>query len=720
MSVRMKKRLLTYLWLCLACCLYTQAQNTIGTNRNAFNNGRDANGNQIDPNMQPKSFKNDSTEIETAAPKLFQWRISESLGNQIMTEVDTVALNFQNMNMEEGMTGHYSILGNMGSPRLSHVFADRQFDTAPTIFLQPLTGFYKRSDQMIFTNSNIPYTNLSYWPNGNKITGEDRFKAYFSMNMNKRMAFGFNFDYQYGRGYYANQATSNFNAAVFASYMGKHYQLHAMYNNYYFKQNENGGITDDGYITDPEGKAEGSKTYESNNIPVRLESSSNRNHNMSVYLSHRYRIGFTRETIELVDKPKEEEKPQPRRRSLLTQQQEALEVNDSLQQETPKDTIIKEEFVPVTSFIHTFKIERSRHSFFSQDLDSLPPALLNQKETADSTVRISVKNVFGISLLEGFNKYAKAGLTAYLSHEYSKYTLMNMDTSLEDPRNVKYTEQELYLGGELAKREGNLLHYNVIGELGLAGVAKGQFKLDASAGLNVKLGKDTISLKVHGYMKKTLPSFYMRHYHSNHYVWDYEDMEKEMRMRLEGELNFPLTRTNLKAGVETIKHYTYFDSNAISTQDGGTIKVANATLTQNFKLGILHLDNEVTWQKSNSDVLPLPTWTLYHNLYILTKIAKKVLNVQLGADVRYFSEYYAPTYAPALQQFHLQQEEGKMKIGNYPVINVYANFQLKRTRFFVMFYHVNEGMGSRKYFYAPHYPINPRLLKFGVSWNFYD
>ena len=88
-----------------------------------------------------------------------------------MTEVDTVALNFQNMNMEEGMTGHYSILGNMGSPRLSHVFADRQFDTAPTIFLQPLTGFYKRSDQMIFTNSNIPYTNLSYWPNGNKITG---------------------------------------------------------------------------------------------------------------------------------------------------------------------------------------------------------------------------------------------------------------------------------------------------------------------------------------------------------------------------------------------------------------------------------------------------------------------------------------------------------------------------------------------------------------------
>ena len=191
-------------------------------------------------------------------------------------------------------------------------------------------------------------------------------------------------------------------------------------------------------------------------------------------------------------------------------------------------------------------------------------------------------------------------------------------------------------------------------------------------------------------------------------------------MRVEGDIDFPLTGTNLKAGIENIKHYTYLNSKALPTQANGSIKVANATLTQNFRVGIFHLDNEITWQKTSSDVLPLPTWNLYHNLYILTKIAKKVLNVQLGADVRYFSEYYAPDYAPALQQFHLQDGTNRIKIGNYPVVNVYANLQLKRTRFFVQLYHVNEGMGSRRYFYAPHYPINPRLLKFGVSWNFYD
>ena len=709
----MYKRLFI-LVLCAACCGNMLAQNNFGNNnRNMLNNGRDANGNQIDPNAQPDSFRNDSTEVETAAPKLYQWRVSENLGNRIMTEVDTVALNFQNMNLDEGMTGHYSMLGNMGSPRLSHVWADRQYDTAPTMFMEPLTGFYKRSDQMVFTNSNIPYTNLSYWPTGNKITGEDRFKAYFSMNMNRRFAFGFNFDYQYGRGYYANQATSNFNAALFASYMGKHYQMHAAYNNFYFKQNENGGITDDEYITNPEKKAEGRKSYESNNIPVRLESSSNRNHNMSIFLTHRYRLGFMREVIELVDKPTNN------RRGKANSQVE-LEENDSLPVVVPKDTIRREELVPVTSFIHTFKLERSRHSFSSQDMDSLPPALINLNQTADSTVRLSIKNVFGVALLEGFNKYAKAGLTAYLSHQYNRYTLMNPDAELLNPQNIKYTEHELYIGGELAKREGSLIHYNINGEVGVAGIAAGQFRLDGTADVNLKLFNDTVRVKAHAYLRNTLPSFYMRHYISNHYQWDNEDFNKEMRMRIEGEIDFPYTGTNLKAGIETIKHYTYLNSNALPQQTEGSVKVANVTLTQNFRLGIFHLDNEITWQKSSSDVLPLPTWNLYHNLYILTKIAKKVLNVQLGADVRYFSEYYAPTYAPALQQFHLQDETNHIKIGNYPVVSVYANFQLKRTRFFAMFYHINEGMGSRRYFYAPHYPINQRLFKLGVSWNFYD
>ena len=470
--------------------------------------------------------------------------------------------------------------------------------------------------------------------------------------------------------------------------------------------NENGGITDDRYITRPEEMEDvGGNQY----IPVRLEETSNRNHDFFVYLTHRYRLGFHRE----VTKIEETQDPVARRKA----ERDSTAI--------PKDTLIVEEFVPVTSFIHTFKIERSNHRFRSGSEPTGADAIydntyLQEGFSRDSTLALSVKNVLGISLLEGFNKYAKAGLTAYISHKFSRYTLMNMDTTIANPRPVHYDEQEVFVGGELSKRQGKLLHYNVNGEIGLAGEAIGQFKVNGDIDLNFRLGKDTVNFYARGHVSNLLPSFYMRHYHSNHFTWDNDDMKKEFRTGVEGELNIDRWGTNLRAGMENIKNYTYFDQNALPAQHSGSVQVLSATLNQNFKLGIFHLDNEITWQKtSNASILPLPDFSLYHNFYLLTKLVK-VLTVQLGADVRYFTSYNAPAYMPATQQFHLQPEDDQVKIGGYPIVNAYLNIHLKRTRIFVMMYHVNAGMGNRQSFLVPHYPINPRLLKIGISWNFYD
>lgn len=680
-----------------------RAQNTLDPMNN-----RDQYGNQVDPNTLPDNLE-DSTnvEIQSLAPKLYQWQLSETLGNRTIMPADTTNLNFQNTNLVEGMYGHYNYLGNLGSPRMSRIFFDRR-DNEPTIFMEPFSSFFVRPDEVKFTNSNVPYTNLTYYKAGSKINGEERFKSYFSVNANKRLAFGFNFDYLYGRGYYANQSTSHFNAGLFASYIGEKYQMQAVYNNFFMKMNENGGIADDQYITKPENMSGGKKEYESSNIPVKLDNqspTSNRNKDFYVYLTQRYRLGFNRETTKIKDRP--------------TQNKRLLKDSTYV---APKDTLTIEEFVPVTSFIHTIKVERSRHQFRSNNepKDFYPNYYLNKSFSNDSTTAFSMKNVFGVALLEGFNKYAKAGLTAYISHKMSKYDLMNVDT-LSDMRRIQYTEQEVFVGGELAKREGKVLHYNVNGEVGLLDKAIGQFRVNGKLDLNFRLWKDSVNFYARGTISNTLPSFYMRHYHSNHYTWDNDNMEKEFRTRLEGEFNIARWGTNLRAGVENIKNYTYFNQKALPEQNGGNIQVLSATLTQNFRLGILHLDNEVTWQKtSNATALPLPDLSLYHNLYILTSIAKKVLTIQLGADVRYFSKYNAPAYTPAIQQFHLQPTDDQVEIGGYPIVNVYANLHLKRTRIFAMMYHVNAGMGSRNSFLVPHYPINPRLFKIGVSWNFYD
>lgn len=736
----MRRIVLTYIFLSVIGIWGAMAQNTL----NPMNN-RDRFGNQIDPNTQPDNLEDSTnTEIQSLPPKLYMWKLSETLGNRTIIPADTASLNFQSTNLVEGMFGHYNYLGNLGSPRLSRLFFERE-ESEPTIFMAPFSSFFTRPDQVLFTNSNVPYTNLTYYKAGNKVNGEERFKSYFSVNVNKQLAFGFNIDYLYGRGYYQNQSTSHFNAGLFGSYIGEKYQVQAVYNNFFLKMNENGGIADDQYITRPENMSGGKKEYESTTIPVKLEQSSNRNKDFYIYLTQRYRLGFTRrvrntqEGKPTVSAPKASSSPSSEAEISASNNDIALPndsiasksvstlaaANDSLPpvSTADNDSLFEEEFVPVTSFIHTLKVERSRHQFRSgSEPEGFFPEdyKLYKNYSNDSTTAFSVKNVFGIALLEGFNKYAKAGLTAYISHKFSRYDLMNTDT-LTDMRRIRYTEQEIFVGGELAKREGKLLHYNVNGEVGLVDKAIGQFRVNANLDLNFRLWKDTVNFYARGYVSNTLPSFYMRHYHSNHYNWDNDNMDKEFRTRVEGELNISHWGTNLRAGVENIKNYTYFNQSALPEQNGGNIQVLSATLKQDFRLGVFHLDNEVTWQKtSNETVLPLPQLSLYHNFYILTKLAKKVLTVQLGADVRYFTKYNAPAYAPGIQQFHLQPTDDLVEIGGYPIVNVYANLHLKRTRIFAMMYHVNAGMGSANSFLVPHYPINPRLFKIGVSWNFYD
>ena len=733
----MRRILLTYILLFVLGLLAVQAQQPFNTLDN-----RDRYGNQVDPSTQPDSLDT-GTDVQSIPPKLYMWQLSETLGNRTIVPADTLALNFQNTNLVGGMTGEYNFLGNLGSPRLSRIFFNRQ-DDEPTLFMSPYSSFFVRPDQVFFTNSNVPYTNLTYYKAGNKINGEERFKSYFSVNVNKRLAFGFNFDYLYGRGYYANQSTSHFNAGLFGSYIGERYQIQAVYNNFFMKMNENGGIANDGYITRPDTMAEGKKEYSSTTIPVKMEQTSNRNKDFYVYLTQRYRLGFKRRVLkEEAQNNSVQQRFSPAAPttsiassiapadslatdSLATDSLPAnnLAMGDNLSLDSlnsnhalPEDTNFVEEFVPVTSFIHTFKIERARHKYQSVSTPDENAYYNKQGVSRDSTTAFSVKNVFGIALLEGFNRYAKAGLTGYISHKFSRYDLMNADSMTVD----RFTEQEIYVGGELAKRQGKTLHYSIDGEVGIMDKAMGQFRVNGNMDLNFRLWKDTVNLIIRGFVKNTLPSFYMRHYHSNLHVWDNDNMEKEFRTRVEGELNIDRWGTNLRAGVENVKNYTYLNQKAVPEQNSGNIQILSATLKQNFRAGIFHLDNEVTWQKSsNETVLPLPQISVYSNLYLLTKLAKKVLTVQLGADVRYFTKYNAPAYTPSIQQFHLQPENDQVEIGGYPIVNVYANLHLKRTRLFAMYSHVNQGMGTRNSFLVPHYPINPSLLRIGVSWNFYD
>ena len=685
-------------------CVTLSAQQTIPNQFNQFGGSASGmDGNKYDRNGNPI----DTTAVidaSTVPIGLFAWKIDERLGNTFEAPVDTVQHAFQNTNDTGGPTGHYTYLGNLGAPHISHVFFERK-ETSQFFFTDPYDFTVKRPEDIVYTNTKSPFTNLTYYKQGDGRYGEERFKAYFAVNVNKRLGFGFDIDYTYGRGKYTSQSTALFNGNLFAYYRGDNYDMHFSFINENLKVAENGGIADDRYITHPLEMAEGRKTYATYDIPINLNDIWNKNTGYHAFLTHRYNLGFYRD---------------------ITQE---------------NDTVSRSEFVPVTSFIHTVKLDMNRRKYISYDKNQNQTYFQNNflgNDSTDVTKHLSIKNTVGVSLREGFNKWAKAGLTAFMSFEHRRFTLTDtLDGTAGRRIPTDHKENILSVGGQLIKEKGKTLHYNVLGEVALIGEDAGQFSIEGQGDLNFRLFGDTVRLIANAYVKNLNPTFYYRHFHSKHYWWDNNDLSKIMRTRIEGKLNIDRWRTQLKVGVENIKNYTYLDNTSVQVTDkqdkvsyknniavsqhSGNIQVFNAALRQDFKLGILHLDNEIVYQKSsNQQVLPLPDLVLYHNLYIQFGLAKKVLNIELGADVRYFTQYYAPDYAPAIGQFYLQNPDTRFKLGGYPLVNAYLTLHLKRTRIFVQMYNLIQGTGEKSYFLAPHYPLNPRILKLGLSWNFFD
>ena len=682
-----------------------------------------------------KDNPKDSTKSNTIVPReIHQWKVDRRFGNKMEINADTLQFMFQNWHLTEGVNGEYNYLGNMGTPRETRVYFNRP-TTSTYDFLQPYDYFYTTPDRFIFTDTKSPYTNLSYHSSGNKVDGDDRFRAYFTTNAGKHFGAGFLFDYLYGRGRYDKQSTSLINYSLFSFYRSDRYNYHLLASRYHMKQRENGGITDDRYITRPEDTDGGGSNMGTADIPVKLDATWSRNEVHNIFFTHNYNWGYYREKV-VPGKEVDEALILADTITGGVTEETKLAMTDSLKAmaavDLPDDSVAKE-FVNVARLAHTADISYLRHQYINHRLprnyyaDTFLP-----HDSLDNTTDLSIDNRIALSLCEGFKKWAFANIVAFAEYKYDRYILP--DTAAGNPSEYdrKYNEHSLYIGGEISSTRGKHLRYRAEGSTALAGADLGAFSLEGAVDCNFKLWKKDINISAKAFMKNNNPSFYYRHYHSEHFWWD-NDLAKEFKTRIEGGIEIPWSRTKLKASVENVKNYTYIANHSILApnrndylnrfnveQENGNIQVIAASLKQDFKYGILNLNTEVTYQySSNQDVLPLPALNAYANFYLKFVIAK-VLHTEIGADAWYFTSYYAPDYMPALGQFVQQNQENKIKIGNYPVATVYANFLLKTARFYVKYYHVNKGLGNSNYFLVPHHPMNPSVLWFGLSWNFYN
>lgn len=784
----------TRLVLAVAILLTATASNAVAQIDNRNGNQFDQ-FNQMSPdgNISQRSSRNmaDSLGTDKEIPKGIKvWTVDQRFGDRRQAELDTMSYMYPNTIFTTGLRGEYNTTGNLGAPRINRIFINRA-ETDQFLFTQPYDYIVSPVDQFHFTNTLSPFTNLDYNTAGNRTNGEDHFKAKFAVNAGKCLGVGFNVDYMYGRGFYSSQSTSHFKYLMYGSYIGDRYQAHLIFSTLTQKVTENGGITNDEYIKHPESFDD---NYATNEIPTVLERNWNRNNNLHVFLTHRYNLGFNRkvkmskEEIEArkfamasqkenqAQKDLEEARRKAKREGREFDEKkfkkqtfsgrpdnarvvntsaptdststkapsERIAVNgkaaadslNALEAKAAQDTMwMKNEYVPVTSFIHTMKFDTYRRIYQAYETpkdfyaDTFNPAGNYPGDSIyDKTTHYRVQNTFAISLLEGFNKWAKAGLKAFVTSDLRHFTL---PTETEIAK--AYNEHNLSIGGQLIKSQGKTLHYDATLETWLTGKDAGQMKIDADADVNFALFGDTVRLQASGFFHRLNPTFYYRHYHSKHFWWDNDDMSKIIHTRIEGKFGYEKTKTTVRVAFDNIKNHTFFamgynvtddfgrTGNTLSVvQKSGAISLLTLELQQKLKLGPLHWDNVITYQKSSDDMaLPVPDLNIYTNLFLRFKIAR-VLKCDFGADARFFTKYYAPDYSPALGQYAVQTGENRTEVGNYPIVNVYANFHLQRTRFFVMMSHINAGQGKPDYFLAPHYPLNQRIFRFGVSWNFYN
>ena len=764
----MKAKILTLLFFIFPSISFAQFDDNY--------NQIDAEGNMTSRN---KTNRKDTLKNEKEIPEGIKvWTIDHRFGDRKAAVPDTLSHMFMNTVFTTGLRGEYNTTGNLGAPRINRIFTDRQ-NEGQFIFTQPFDFFITPIGQFHFTNTLSPFTNITYNTAGNRLNGEDHLTTKFGVNAGKKLGVGFKFDYLYGRGYYQDQSTAHFNYTMYGSYIGDHYQAHLLLSTNHQKVTENGGITNDNYIIHPESYSD---KYTTSEIPTVLSQNWNRNDNQHIFFTHRYNLGFSRKVpmtadeikakkFAMASKKDNESSKQEKEPSRNNKKDEPIEgrpdnakimgiepngqkkINDrlalgkhtadsllSIESKKQADSMwMKKEFVPVTSFIHTIQFDNYRRIYQAYNTPSNYYAnnynvqeYLSGDSIYDKTRYYSLKNTFALSLLEGFNKWAKAGLKAFITSDLRHFTLPNA-TGIDS-----YNEHNLSIGAQLSKTQGKLLHYDAIAETWLTGSDAGQMKLDVNADLNFKLFGDTLTLSANGFLYRLNPTFYYRHFHSRHAWWDNDNLSKIIHSRIQGILNYQKTRTTLRVEIDEIKNYTYFASSyntvndnrvnhaIIVKQNNGLIHLLTASISQDFTFGPINWENMITYQNSsNKTVLPVPALNIYSNLYLRFKIAH-VLRCDFGADVRYFTKYYAPDYVPILGQYAIQTNtdtngsDNRIEIGNYPVANVYANFHLKHTRFFIMLSHFNAGTGRKNYFFTPHYPLNQSILRFGLSWNFFN
>jgi len=528
-------------------------------------------------------------------------------------------------------------------------------------------------------NTKTPYTELAYWGTlfETKKKEESQVKLLTTQNITPELNFTLGYR-QYGsKGLLTHEETDNRTSFAEVNYLGKRYILNAGYIGQKIRRNENGGLKDPFWVQDT--------IVDPKTVEVNLKNAYNELKRRTVYLTHSLSI-----PMNFFRKDK-----------------------DSLDLDQGTMAFIGHSFEYSTyNKVYTDEIETSNTSarnFYNNQF------FVNKTTSNDIMNVRMLENKFFIKLQpfapDAIISKINGGIGYQILSIYDfkpEYYYKGVDREIQN-------NMYLYAGAQGQFRK--YFAWDADGKYTYAGYNLNDFELNGKVKLSAYPFKDGVHLtgKFHTSLKE--PEYYQQHLYFNHHKWD-NDFKKSSKTSIEAILEIPVTSTKAVVDYALVDNLIYYDTLSNIQQHGELISVLSASLEQNIKLGILHLDNRALFQiSSNEDVLPLPKLAFNLKYYIEFPVVKNVMTMQLGVNGLLNTPYYAQDYSPDLGVFFNQRNE---LVGGLdtPYIDAFVNVQWKNVSAFVKYTNAMINRLTTDYFSAYHY-IRPQSgFKFGVFWPF--
>jgi len=599
--------------------------------------------------------------------------------------VDTGFVNYENYSVLAQPRTPKIYLGNLGQSERSLLFEPSHnigFDAG----LHALDAYLLNPEDFNYYRARVPYTQLSF------VTGartEQLFRGMLTQNVNPQLNVGFNLNFIGSEGYYSStvlgQNVNDVGVGAFAWYESKNkrYNLltNILYNN--LKAPETGSIQNDSIFKT--GSVD--KTAELVRLPDTYENWAG----SGFYIKQFYYIGRI-------------------------------------------DSLKKGNILPTQKVSYTLNYNTHRYNFLQNDADTyhvFPDYYYGSNYSRDSLSVTHLQNDFSYSfyLRSKAVSFVKneVKLDVGLTQDYYHYAQYVSDTTLNQygvkvnlPTMVQSASfQDITLKAKLG--------YKLSDRIGLEGDFKqiaqgrdaGDFFYDAK--LTLAGGKKAGKIVFEAYSQSSTPPLVYTDWISNHYIF-HDKLQNQKTTSLSFYYTNPLLKLDLKAEYFLITDYLYFAAqpggiDASPAQITAPINLLKISLGKSVAWHHWHFDDFLVYQKSDyQNTLRTPQLynytSLYYKLYLFG-----VLNTNVGMDVRYNTEYEAPSYAVGLGEFY---NGANVKFSSYPVASVFIKGNLLHTNFFVMYDYANQGIFSQGFYTVNRYPQMDRLLKVGVSWAFYN